>query len=170
MRFLHTYLGLVFRATARPEPPTIALSAYVRSAYRSTMLTGLDIAAPLYPFSLKTRLGETSRFRTLCGIKAIYCTSIRQRELHCSCQLNWLNPITDGVHIRYAYAPILLAVKAKISPLRAAKVLWYSHLYNSSRHFSFQKIHFSSETYVEEGGGSTQSDYKSYPHTYCSQV
>ncbi len=50
-------------------------------------------------------------------IKLIYCTSIRQRELHSCCQLIVLSLITDSTHVRRAYTPILPAVKTKIAPM-----------------------------------------------------
>ena len=46
IRFLHAYLGLHFRATARPKPPTVALFSKVSSPTRDKPLTIPDIIAP----------------------------------------------------------------------------------------------------------------------------
>ena len=46
IRFLHAYLGLHFRATARPKPPTIALFSKISSPTRDKPLTIPDIIAP----------------------------------------------------------------------------------------------------------------------------
>ena len=92
MRFLHAYLGLHFRATARPEPPTIALSATISFAYRSLCEPVLKLLRLYIHSASRHGLGETSRFRTLCRNNVTYYTSIKQRELHRSCQLNLLEP------------------------------------------------------------------------------
>ena len=85
--FLHAYLGLNFRAIARPKPPTIALSAksysciaayknqpwYFRTAWSYQPLgVGLERCLGSAPCA------ETRR---------IYYTSITQRELQYCCQL-----------------------------------------------------------------------------------
>ena len=88
--FLHAYLGLHFRATARPKPPTATLSPESHP----------DIGACLN-YSRFTcaadsrRFGTTSLERRLVpspgdGIKLkIYYTSIKQRERNCFRQLIW---------------------------------------------------------------------------------
>ena len=64
--FLHAYLGLDFRAMARPKPPTIALSAKISFWHRS-----LPKPVPIFPHRLIHSasgrwLGAMSRFSTLC--------------------------------------------------------------------------------------------------------
>ena len=64
--FLHAYLGLRFRAIARPKPPTIALSAKI-----SFLHHGLQKPALIFPHRLILSasgrwLGAMSRFSTLC--------------------------------------------------------------------------------------------------------
>ena len=64
--FLHAYLGLRFRAIARPKPPTIALSAKI-----SFLHHGLQKLALIFPHRLILSasgrwLGAMSRFSTLC--------------------------------------------------------------------------------------------------------
>ena len=88
IRFLHAYSRLHFRATARPGPPTGALSSKISSASRGS--------GRLFPIFLRRFVfwfGTTSSERRLVpspgdGIKpVIYCTSIRQRERSCFRQL-----------------------------------------------------------------------------------
>ena len=68
--FLHAYLGLNFRAMARPKPPTIALSAVISFLHRS-----LQQPVPIFPHRLTHSasgrwLGAMSRFSTLCRNQA----------------------------------------------------------------------------------------------------
>ena len=56
----------------------------------------LDISAPLYPLSLVGVGWERCLGSAPCAeTKPIYYTSIKQRELHCCCQLNCLNPVYE---------------------------------------------------------------------------
>ena len=88
IRFLHAYSSLDFRATARPGPPTDALSPKNSSSNRS-----LEELFPIYLRRLVLRFGTTPLGRRLVpspckGIKPmIYCASIKQREHTCCCQL-----------------------------------------------------------------------------------
>ena len=88
IRFLHAYSRLHFRATARPGPPTGALSSKISSLRRGPQR--------LFPIFLRRRFlrfGTTSLGRRLVpspseGIKlVIYCASIKQREHTVCCQL-----------------------------------------------------------------------------------
>ena len=88
IRFLHAYSRLHFRATARPGPPTGALSSKTSSLRRGPQR--------LFPIFLRRRFlrfGTTSLGRRLVpspseGIKlVIYCASIKQREHTVCCQL-----------------------------------------------------------------------------------
>ena len=68
--FLHAYLGLDFRATARPKPLTIALSANI-----SFQQCSLPKPVPIFPHRLTHSasgrwLGAMSRFSTLCRNQA----------------------------------------------------------------------------------------------------
>ena len=71
------------------------------------------------PESVSLQHGSEGRLVSAPGaeIKLIYCTSIRQRELHSCCQLIVLSLITDSAHFRRAYTSILPAVKTKIAPM-----------------------------------------------------
>ena len=88
MRFLHAYSSLDFRATARPGPPTAALSPKASPPTRGRRR--------LFPISLRRlilRFGTTSLERRLVRLPCkriklvIYCTSIKQREHTRCCQL-----------------------------------------------------------------------------------
>ena len=63
--FLHAYLRLDFRASARPKPPTNALSPKNFISFAEPKETILDLAAPPYPQPRGNGLGETSRFSAL---------------------------------------------------------------------------------------------------------
>ena len=65
IRFLHAYLGLHFRATARPKPPTATLSSKVSSHRRGARATISDFPAPLSPQIRNHILGAMSRPPTL---------------------------------------------------------------------------------------------------------
>ena len=88
MCFLHAYSRLHFRATARPGPPTGALSSKFSSVHR-----GLYRLFPIFLRRRFLRFGTTSLGRRPVplpckGIKlVIYCASIKQREHTCCCQL-----------------------------------------------------------------------------------
>jgi len=88
MCFLHAYSRLHFRATARPGPPTGALSSKFSSVHR-----GLYRLFPIFLRRRFLRFGTTSLGRRPVplpckGIKLqIYCASIKQREHTCCCQL-----------------------------------------------------------------------------------
>ena len=82
IRFLHAYLGLHFRAAARPKPPTATLSSKTSSPSRGSQETISDLPAPLYlpdseqhPEERCLVLSPSKRIKPV-----IYCTSIRQRE------------------------------------------------------------------------------------------
>ncbi len=64
--FLHAYLGLDFRATARPKPPTIALSATISFLHRSLQEPVLIFPHRLILSASGRWLGAMSRFSTLC--------------------------------------------------------------------------------------------------------
>ena len=85
--FLHAYLGLRFRAIARPKPPTIALSAKSHSciaAYKNQPWY-FRTAWSYQPLGigLERCLGSAPCAET----RRIYYTSITQRELQYCCQL-----------------------------------------------------------------------------------
>ena len=88
IRFLHAYLGLYFRATARPKPPTVTLSP------KSHPDIGACLNYSRFTCAADSRrFGTTSLERRLVpspgdGIKlVIYYTSIKQRERNCFRQL-----------------------------------------------------------------------------------
>lgn len=80
IRFLHAYLRLGFRASARPKPPTVALSVLV-----SLKAHGRSELSPIYLHLYTEPLQGVAFERCLVptpseGIKLIYYTSIKQRE------------------------------------------------------------------------------------------
>ena len=64
--FLHAYLGLNFRAIARPKPPTITLSAKISFLHRSLQEPALIFPHRLILSASGRWLGAMSRFSTLC--------------------------------------------------------------------------------------------------------
>ena len=87
--FLHAYLSLDFRATARPELPTMTLSSKTSLTAR-----GYCQLSPNLLHRQSDRLRERA-FRTMSRSnawqrnKAIYYTSIKLREQNCCCQINF---------------------------------------------------------------------------------
>ena len=90
IRFLHAYLGLHFRAAARPKPPTTALSPKTSLRHR-----GLPQLFPIFLRRRFLRFGTTSLGRRLVSLPCkeikptVYCASTRQREHTYSRQLTF---------------------------------------------------------------------------------
>lgn len=90
LRFLHAYLGLSFRVTARPKPLAGTLSPKRLHRPRGAACGYLRVNCT----AGSRRFGETALGRCLVptilvGIKLTYWTSIRQRERICFRQLNF---------------------------------------------------------------------------------
>ena len=107
LSFLHAYLGLCFRAPARPKPPTVALSSEfsppMRGRWRLSPILLCHFARVLRGVSLWV----TSRRSTWCRDKAlIYYASIRQRERSFFRQLIvWRSLIKESGHKLSACLP-----------------------------------------------------------------
>ena len=114
MCFLRAYSSIGFRDPAGRRRPTVSLSS---------QNFGIE-ARPHDPYSRfsytadsrsleNTTLGRCPVPAPCAGIKLIYCTSIKQREQHCYCQLNCSMPILWSANIMapHAYTPPLHAVK-----------------------------------------------------------
>ena len=120
IRFLHAYLRLDFRASARPKPPTVALSVLV-----SLKAHGRFELSPIYLHLYTEPLQGVAFERCLVptpseGIKLIYYTSIKQQEQNFLRQLKFWDPGLTSCFLiaRHAYIPLLLAVKTK-QPLKS---------------------------------------------------
>lgn len=80
-------LAFGFRAAARPKPPNAALSSLSFTHGARPPCAIPDFAAPPVRPLQGVAAGAMSRSLALQGMKPIYCTSIRQRERKCCCQI-----------------------------------------------------------------------------------